>query len=428
MNVLIVSTEDNRYGAARATYRLHQGLQETKVNSKMLVRRKHSEDSAVIGMAASSGIGQLVNGARLIVDRLPLKFYPQRSSNSHSLEWLPDRIIPKITSLDPDLINLHWTQSGYLKIETMAQFKQPIVWTLHDMWAFTGGCHYTQECDRYTASCGACIQLGSSKKRDLSNWVWQRKAKAWKNLNFTVVTPSNWLKQCAHSSSLLQNKAIEVIPNSLDTNLYRPIEQNLARKLLSLPQDKKFILFGAVGATSDKRKGYSLLKAALQELKQAGWQDRVEVLIFGASGSNDSSEFGFRVRYMGTLNDDLSLALVYSAADIFVLPSTQDNLPNTLVEAIACGIPCIAFNIGGVPDIIEHERNGYLAKPYRIEDLTKGIIWILENQQRHQKLSEYARQKAEREYRLDVQANRYQSLYREILLKYKFEKNAMANI
>jgi glycosyltransferase involved in cell wall biosynthesis len=286
------------------------------------------------------------------------------------------------------------------------------------MWAFTGGCHYSQDCERYTASCGACVQLGSSKDRDLSRWVWQRKAKAWKNLNLTIVALSSWLAKCANSSSLFKAQRVEIIPNGLDIEIYRPINRKVARELLKLPQDKQILVFGSLKATGDKRKGFYLLQPALQELSKSGWKDKLELVIFGASQPENPPEFGFKAHYLGTLSDDLSLALVYSAADVFVVPSTQENLANTVMEAISCGIPCVAFNIGGMPDMIEHQENGYLAQPYKIEDLAQGIVWVLENQERYQKLSHRARKKAEQEFTLEIQAQRYLSLFTEILTEY----------
>jgi glycosyltransferase involved in cell wall biosynthesis len=313
------------------------------------------------------------------------------------------------------VINLHWINAGYLQVETIAKFNKPLVWTLHDMWAFTGGCHYSQDCDRYTASCGACPQLHSSKDWDLSRWVWQRKAKAWRNLNLTIVTPSSWLAKCARSSSLFQEQRVEVIPYGLDTEKYKPLNRQVARELLNLPQDKQLVLFGALSATGDQRKGFHLLQPALQDLSKSGWQDRLELVIFGSSEPANPPELGFKAHYLGTLNDDISLALVYSAADVFVAPSVQDNLANTVLEAIACGTPCVAFNIGGMPDMIEHQKNGYLAQAYKTEDLAQGIAWVLENNERHGKLGARAREKAQQEFTLEIQARRYLSLFTEIL-------------
>ena len=423
MKILLLNTSDIKGGAARAAYRLHQGLQSINAHSQMLVQTKQSDDRTVIGSPATSGIGKVIAGSRLTLGQLPLKFYPNRDRTPYYLQWLPDNIASKVAQLEPDVINLHWIYGSYLQIETFPKLNKPLVWTLHDMWAFTGGCSYSGDCDRYTKSCGACPQLGSSKNWDLSRWVWQRKAKAWRNLNLTIVTPSLWLRQCAISSSLFKDLRVELIPNGLDTEKYRPINRKVARELLRLPQDKQLVLFGSLKATSDKRKGFHLLQPALQELSQSGWQDRLEVVIFGASRPDNPPEFGFQAHYLGTFSDDLSLALVYSAADVFVLPSIQDNLPNTVMEAIACRTPCVAFDIGGMPDMIEHQKNGYLAQPYKIEDLAQGIAWVLENRERHQKLSHCAREKAEQEFTLEIQARRYLSLFTEVVSGSEREKS-----
>ncbi|MGJ5674902.1 MAG: glycosyltransferase family 4 protein [Nostochopsis sp.] len=413
MKILLINTSDIDGGAARAAYRLHKGLQKIGANSQMLVQEKYSDDKTVF--APRIRMFQGLARSKLTFDALPLKFYPQRSQNLFSLQWLPDRVIPKIAAINPDIVNLHWISGAFVHIETLAKLKRPLVWTLHDMWAFTGGCHYSGDCDRYTKSCGNCPQLGSNKDWDLSRWVWKRKTNAWKKLNPTIVTPSSWLAKCAKASSLFQDLRIEVIPNGVDIHTYRPIERRVARKLLNLPEDKQLVLFGSLGATSDKRKGFNLLQPALQELSKSGWKDQLEVVIFGASKPEHPPDFSFPTHYIGTLNDDLSLAVVYSAADVFVLPSIEENLANTVMEAIACGIPCVAFNIGGTPDMIEHQKNGYLAQAYKIEDLAQGIAWVLENQKRHHKLSYYAREKAIKEFTLEIQASHYSYLFQEII-------------
>lgn len=413
MNVLLLNTSDITGGAARAAYRLHQGLQGIGVSSQILVQEQSSDDRAVI--SPKTRIAQGTSRMRVAVDALPLKFYRKRDATTFSLQWLPDGNASIIERLNPDLINLHWLGEAFVQVETIAKFNRPLVWSLHDMWTFTGGCHYSHDCTRYTASCGECPQLNSNNNWDLSRWVWQRKAKAWTNLNLTVVALSSWLAKCASSSSLLKNLRVEVIPNGLNTQKYKPIARQIARELLNLPQDKCLVLFGSLGATSDKRKGFHLLQPALQDLSQSGWQDRLELVIFGASQPENAPNLGFKAHYLGTLSDDLSLALIYSAADVFVLPSTEENLANTVMEAIACGTPCVTFNIGGMPDLIEHQKNGYLAQPYEIGDLAQGIAWILESEERHQKLSHRAREKTEQEFTMEIQARRYSSLFTEIL-------------
>ncbi|GCA74157.1 hypothetical protein MiTe_00979 [Microcystis aeruginosa NIES-2520] len=226
MKVCLLSNSDGRGGAYAAVYRLHQGLRETGTDSTMLVNDKTTDDYTVLSPA-----NKLMKGwTKLIpaVDHLPLSLYSQRERTPYSIQWLPDRLVSRVAQISPDIINLHWINAGFLQIETLAKFKQPLVWTAHDMWPFTGGCHYSGECNKYTQSCGHCPQLKSQQDGDISGWVWWRKAKAWKNLNLTIVTPSQWLADCARNSSLFQDLRIEVIANGLDIQRYKPIEKNTA--------------------------------------------------------------------------------------------------------------------------------------------------------------------------------------------------------
>ncbi|MEH2046348.1 glycosyltransferase family 4 protein [Nostoc sp.] len=423
MKILHISTHDISGGAARAAYRLHTGLQDIGLQSQMLVQEKSSNDKTVV--APKIRLFQGIAKAKLTVESLPLKLYRQKKNTPFFTQWLPDRVIPKVAQINPDIINLHWISGGFMQIETFAKLKYPLVWTLHDMWGFTGGCHVTGECDRYKVFCGACPQLNSSNEWDLSRWVWQRKVKAWKNLNLTLVSPSSWLAECARSSSLFQNLRIEIIPHGLDTKKYRPINQHFARQALNLPQDKKLILFGAIEATSDRNKGFHLLQPALQELSKSGWKDNLEVVIFGASQPENPPDLGFKTHYLGHLYDAISLATVYSAADVMLVPSLQESFGQTASESFACGTPVVAFNSTGLKDIVDHQQNGYLAKPYEVEDFGKGITWVLENEQRLQKLSFYAREKAEQEFTLELQARRYSALFQEILMIAK--KSSLSN-
>ncbi len=408
MKALLLSTSDIDGGAARAAYRLHRGLQTIGVDSQMLVRDKHSQDRTTI--SGKTKIAQL--GANL--DGLPLQLYPTRPM--FSPQWFPDAIAPKVAGLSPDIINLHWICGGYLRIETIAQFDKPLVWTLHDMWPFTGGCHYSQECDRYTDSCGACPQLSSSKNRDLSHWVWQRKAKAWKGSGLTIVSPSVWLAECAKSSSLFQDIRIEVIPHGLNTEKFKPVAQQTAREILNLPLNKQLVLFGvAPSATGDPRKGFHLLQAALQKLSQSEWKERLELVVFGSSQPEKPLDLGFKTHYLGQFHDDISLALVYSAANVMIVPSIQEAFGQTASESLACGTPVVGFNATGVKDIIDHQQDGYLATPFEIEDLAQGIVWVLEDSDRYQKLRDRAREKAQQEFTLELQAQRYLSVFSQLV-------------
>ena len=413
MKVCIISTSDNRGGGYIAAYRLHQGLQTIGLDSQMLVQTKVNDDPTVISSQSKLGRGWGI--IKPTIDSLPLQLYRQRNRVLYSLNCLPSRINSRINAINPDIINMHWINGGYFPVEAIAKFNRPLVWTLHDMWAFTGGCHYSRECDRYQRSCGKCPVLKSDRDWDWSRWLWQRKAKAWQEIDLTIVTPSKWLAECARASSLFRNRRIEVIPNGIDLNKYRPFDRQQARNWLGLPQDKQIILFGAISATSDRRKGFHHLLPTLQKLKHYTESDRIELVVFGSSQPENPIDFGFKTHYMGRLHDDISLALVYAAADVFVAPSVQDNLPNTVVEALACGTPCAAFAIGGMPDLIDSQQNGYLATAFDLDDLARGIAWILADRQRWQSLSLAAVAKVRQEFTVERQTARYSQLYEEIL-------------
>lgn len=412
-NILILSTSDIGSGAARAAYRLHKGLQSLGHSSLMLVQNKFGDDHTVLAATSLSPLQKGLIKLRRQIDRLPLKCYSRNEPTMFSPQWFPDVLQSRVSQLNPDVISLHGVCGGYLRIETVAKFGKPIVWTLHDMWAFTGGCHYTQACDRYTQSCGQCPQLNSTKEQDLSRWVWERKSQTWPQSNLSIVTPSKWMAQCARESSLLRNIQTTVIPNSIDIDIYKPVARHTARELIHLPKEKKLVLFGAINGTNDQRKGFHLLQKALKYLGQSEWRDKLELVVFGSSESNDTSLLGFKTHYLDRINDETLLATIYAAADAFVVPSVQDNLPNTVMESLSCGTPCVAFDIGGMADMIEHHHNGYLAKPFDITDFAQGIDWILSNEGRQEELSHRARQKVEVEFILEKQAQRYFTLFQE---------------
>jgi len=411
----MLNTFDDRGGAAHAARRLHAGLRGIGVDSRMLVQEKRNDDPTVSGPATP--LRQALSAFRPMLDSVPLRFYPNRRRVPFTPALVPDRLRSKVAGLRPSIVHLHWVAAGFLRLESLRRLKLPLVWTLHDSWAFTGGCHVPFDCTRYRDVCGACPLLGSGKERDLSRRVLFRKKKAWHGLDLTVVTPSRWLAECARSSSLFRDARIEVIPNGLDLNRFRPVDQGTARDILSLPRDRKLILFGGVHSTADPNKGFRLLSEALRGLAAEGWRDRAEALVFGGQEPENSSDLGLKARYLGNIRDEITMALLYSAADVFVAPSIQENLPNTVMEAAACGTPSVAFTVGGLPELIEHCRTGYLARPFLTEDLGHGISWILEDGARQRELSLASRQKVEREFALERIAGRYADLYREILAR-----------
>jgi len=399
-------------GAARAALRLVKGVQEKGVDARLIVQQKSSGDPSVIGPRTK--IERVMGFVCPILEWLCVGLYTLRKGCPFSPALMPDRLPSKIRQFDPDIIHLHWVTNGFMRAETLKRFNLPLIWTLHDSWAFTGGCHIPFECVRYRESCGKCPVLGSSLTSDPSRWLWRRKHKAWQGLNLTVVSPSRWLAQCAQESSLFRDRRVEVIPNGLDLSLYKPTDKHIARDLLSLPQNKKLILFGGASCISDPNKGFVTLAEALRTLAGKGWYD-AEVVVFGSPKPAQPPDLGLKAHFLGWLNDDATIALLYAAADVCVVPSLQENLSYAAMESMACGTPCVAFNQGGMPDLIEHNRTGYLARAYDPGDLAQGIAWVLENEERRRSLSLQARQKAEQEFALEKVTKRYMELYREIL-------------
>ena len=414
MKVLLLSTFDAKGGAAIAASRLHQSLRQQGVDSTMMVREKFSDDPTIMG--PGSKLQQGWAKTRGVIDALPMQFYRQRQRHvTFFPQWLPSQLERQIKRLAPDIINLHWVSGGFIPIELLARLRQPLVWTLHDMWPLTGGCHYSQGCDRFKSTCGACPQLGSSQRLDLSRWVWHRKMRSWRGLPWQLIAPSRWLAMMAKASGLFQDAPVTVVANGLDLTRYRPIQQQVARDILRLPQDCQLILFGAANATTDERKGFHFLSPILTHLKTLMPERPIELAIFGASEPTSPPELPFNTHYLGTLRDVTSLILAYGAADIFVLPSKQDNLPNTVMEALACGVPCVGFNQGGLPDMVQHLQTGFLAMPYNTQELAEGIQWVLEDSDRYPSLAANARAFATQHFDQTQQTRRYQSLFRDLL-------------
>ncbi|MCC6454902.1 MAG: glycosyltransferase family 4 protein [Caldilineaceae bacterium] len=413
MRPLLVSYHDIEGGAARAAYRLHTGLQQQGIDSKMLVGHKSSRDPSV--MLPWPYRSTLLRKILVKLDRLPKRLYRNALPTTWSNNLLPTLSSDLLNRGEHTLVHLHWVGFGFVPITTLEKIHKPLVWTLHDMWPLTGGCHYSGECTKYTTHCGACPQLVSARDRDLSHWVWQTKQSHWQPLNFTVVTPSRWLADCARQSTLFHRQRIEVIPNGLDTTIYRPLARAEARAQLGLPQEAKLLLFGAMNSTADRRKGYHLLLPALHRLAHEQTLADLQLVVVGADRSDDAAMPPIPIHYTGYVTDEHKLAALYAAADLFVAPSLEDNLPNTVMEALACGTPSVAFRIGGVPDMIEHQGNGYLAAPFEVDDLARGMAWVLADDERHRKLAQRARARVMEEFTLRHSAAQYQALYSELL-------------
>lgn len=391
MKILIVNAMDINGGAARAAYRLKNALSKANVTVQMLVQTKESDDKDVL-IIRDTRLARFINRMRPALDALPKRIYKNRSKVLFSSSWLPSKCLTEtINSLAPDLVHLHWINNGMLSLRDIEKINAPVVMSMHDMWLFTGGCHYSGGCDGYKDQCGRCPVLGSTKKRDLSWAVWKRKrSNLARRKRLHIVGVSRWISGEAMKSSLFVNKNIQThyLPNLINTDVFAPVDKDFARKLLGLPLGRKLIIFGAIDATKDSRKGFEELTKALKQIKT----DNVEIVVFGASCSDSQQMVNQKCHYIGKLNDEISLRLAYSAADVMVVPSSQEAFGQTAAEAMACGTPVVAFGATGLLDIVDHLENGFLAEPYMTNSLAEGIDFIL-NSQDYPKLSAGARQK-----------------------------------
>lgn len=410
MKVTFLNTMDTSGGAARAAFRLLCELRNQQVPARMLVQEKFSDHDFVV--SPQNNITKATALLKTTVENIPKFLYTKRKKDRvfHS-QWAPGRINSKIKHENPDIVHLHWICRGFVNVATLARLTIPVVWTLHDMWAFTGGCHHSETCEKYTDKCGRCPQLGSRYERDLSRWNWNQKKRLWSNKDFHIVTPSQWLADCAKNSSLFKNRKISVIPNGLDTNTFKPFNKSIARDVFSLPKDKKLILFGAMGATTNELKGFHFLEQSLKIFNRREFAGNMELVVFGTSKRLKRLESNINVTVLGQFYDDILLALLYSACDVFVAPSIVENLPSTVMESMACGTPCVAFEIGGMPDMIKHKANGYLAAPFDVDDLASGIQWTVEDQDLWKRLSNNCIRKAQTEYDISFIAGQYMDLY-----------------
>ena len=409
MKILHINTFDIAGGAARATYRLHKALQEAGIDSQILVQFKASLDKSVI--EPQSNFQKLYFRLRQSFEILWLLLYRKRIKSIFSPCWIPfSLLLKRMNALNPDIVHLHWVAGGMLRFEDIAKIRQPIVWTMHDSWLFTGGCHIPRDCVKYQNQCGSCPHLASKSEKDLSRTLHLRKHKVLtKKPDIRVIGVSNWLTERAKKSSLLVNHQVYNLPNPINTKIFSPFDKATARGLHNLPLEKKLILFGAMNANSDPRKGFKKLSQAFMYLSKD-----YELVIFGASEPRQPQEFKQKTHYLGHLHDDVSLRVLYSAADVMVVPSLQEPFGQTASESLACGTPVVAFAATGLLDIVDHKINGYLAKPYEPDDLAAGIEWVL-SAENYAELCQNAREKVLREFDSKIVAKKYIELYQEVL-------------
>ena len=416
MRVLIVNTSERIGGAAIAAGRLVEALKNNGIKAKMLVREKQTDRLSVIGLNKNCWKVWQFIWERILI-------WKENRFKKHNLfavdianTGTDITVLPEFQAAD--IIHLHWINQGMLSLNDIRKILlsgKPVVWTMHDMWPCTGICHHARECDKYHQECHHCpyIYKGGGKK-DLSNQVFKKKKEIYQSAPVTFVTCSRWLKERAGQSALLNGHTIVDIPNPISTSLFKPQNSLTARNKMELPTDKKLILFGSVKVT-DKRKGidYFIESCKLLAEKYPEMKEEVGVVVYGKNSECLKSLIPFQVYALDYISNEKDLVNIYNAVDLYVTPSLEENLPTTIMEAMACGIPCVGFNVGGIPEMIDHLHNGYVAEYKSAEDLANGIIWTL-SESEYQSLSEEACRKAVSNYSESIVAKKYIDIYNKI--------------
>lgn len=415
MRVLIVNTSERTGGAAIAANRLLQALNHNGGEARMLVRDRKTDASNVMNIAPSW--------------RLKANFLWERG-----VIWLANGLSKRgifqvdianagtdITTMDvfrqADVIHLHWVNQGFLSLKNLERIfasAKPVVMTMHDQWYFTGICHYSGECDKYQSQCANCPMV-KGVGSDLARRVFDRKRAIYEGRNVTFVGCSRWMADLARLSSLTKGHTVTNVPNAIDTDVFTPMDKTAARKKFNLPQDRQLLLFGAQRIT-DKRKGFQFLVEACEHISMhhPTLPGKLGVVVLGGDAESVKEALPLPVYTVNYLSNEAEIAQLYNAADLFVTPSLQDNLPNTIVEAMSCGVPCVGFNIGGIPEMINHKHDGYVADYCDSIDFAQGISWCL-NETRLPTLSAATRATAVATYSEPAVARQYQAVYQSAL-------------
>lgn len=408
-------------GAAIACLRLLDVLNKNQgIEAKLLVQEKKKSNSNVFEIAKTTWQKRLAF-VRFIRERLFFRFHEKNKEVRFAFS--PANIGIDISQhplvQEADILHIHWINFGFLSIESLKKLialNKPIVFTMHDMWLITGGCHHSGDCENYHKTCGNCIQyLKNSSQNDLSFKIWTRKNTIFNPsplaMVIDVVACSQWLANRAKKSSLFKNSKISSIPNPIDTNLFYQKGKHESRLQLGLPANKKLVLFVAM-KVSVLWKGFSYFEESLNLLKSDNQE--LELIILGEADNELLEKLPYKSHTLGRINDFEKISTIYSAADVFVIPSIQENLPNTIMESLACGTPAVGFEVGGIPEMIEHKKTGFLAKYKSAESLAEGIQWIL-NEADKEQLSKNCREKVLQNYSQEVVAMQYIEVYKQAI-------------
>lgn len=395
-------------GASKGAYILHKKLLANKINSFLI------NDDEILGKFTNT---EFVNNNLLkkiryrlinILNKLPKVFYLKRKSNAFDNSFIGFNFTKYDLIKKADIIHLHWINKSYSNISYLEKLKKPVVWTLRDMWAFTGGCHYALECTKYKQSCGRCISLKSKFTKDISYWNQKIKKENNKEIKINYVAISKWLKGEATKSLILKNKNIKVIYNGVDNKKFFPIIKNNLKNIMNIPTNKKIILFGSQYINSEY-KGFQYLLEALKYLKK---QDYFLITFGKIDYLKEIKQTGIEYKNFGFINDDAKLRKIYNLADIFIASSTQEAFGKTIVESLLCGTPVVCFKKTAVSEIVSHKKNGYCSIFLNSKSLANGIKWVSKNYNKFNKKKNLQKNKF---FKDNYMTRQYISLYRNIL-------------
>lgn len=419
LKVVHINTYDGNGGAGRACLRLNLALNaEAGMDSKVIVFYKFGQNPAVKTFT-NTHFKRAYAAFTIVAERLLAKRYLKPVKIPFSFTWFGTSVIHHPDVLAADVIHLHWVNHSFLNpkhLAELAKLNKPIVWTFHDSNAFTGGCHVRYTCAHFEKKCGDCPVLINANPQDISHQIWNQKNAAYQNLNFQIIAPSSWMQKSVLRSSLMRGKTVNVIPNTLETNIFQPQNQHEAREKLGLPKDRFIFLTGFMPSKKDSHKGAAYLLESLELLAAKNSIDpqKIELVIFGNRNTDDVPVFPFKTTFLGTINNDEKLAACYASADAFLIPSLEDNLPYTVMESLACGTPVIAFTTGGIPDMVFHQKNGFLAEYKSAQSFCDGMEWI-KNYPVKEALRKAARETVMQKFSENVIAQQHLELYKSLV-------------
>ncbi|MBQ7495115.1 MAG: glycosyltransferase [Bacteroidaceae bacterium] len=418
MRVLLVNTSERVGGAAIAASRLTDALNCFGIKAIMLVRDIQTQRATTVGLPRTGWRGLHLKWF-FLWERL--RIFLANRLHTRGL-WEVDIACcgADITQLPEfkaaDIIHLHWVNQGMLSLHQLARILRsgkPVVWTMHDMWPCTAICHHARTCEHFFIHCHDCPQLVAPRSHDLSWQIYKQKLETYAVGALTFVTCSHWLAEQASRSRLLQGHQIVTIPNTFDSHIFHPADCDEARRHHGLPGQRRLLLFACQKVTN-RRKGLELLLQALQQPELQSWQERLALVVVGEMAERMAATLPFPVYPLGYISGEKEMASLYQAVDVFVTPSLEENLPNTIMEAMACGTPCVGFQVGGIPEMIDHEQNGYVARFRDAQDLATGIIYTLDPQN-HERLCHAAAEKAVRAWNEATVCRQYIELYDSIV-------------